>query len=457
MNKILLLGAGRSASVLLDYLLVNASTFNWQVAVGDVRVDHLARQVQQNPQLRAFVFDVQDEAQRREEIGRAEVVISMLPALFHPLVAQTCLDLEKHLVTASYVPPQIKAMHAQAEAKGLTFLMECGLDPGIDHLSAMRLIHQIQGQGGTITSFKSFTGGLMAPESDNNPWHYKFTWNPRNVILAGQGTARYKQDGSYKYIPYPVLFRRTETFLVEGFGYFDGYANRDSLGYLEPYGLEGIQTMLRGTLRRPGYCQAWQVLVHLGLTDDSYSLADSSHLTYGDLVRSFLPPSPESHLPLKEQVAAYLRIAPEVEELQLVEWTGLFDEVPIDLENATPAQALEKLLVQKWKLEPGDKDMIVMLHELEYEQEGDKRKCTSSLVVLGEDEVQTAMAKTVGLPLGIATKLLLQGKLQAKGVVVPLQPDLYLPILAELEQYGIRFTEREEQTSDFGVISRNQA
>ncbi|MBC3541288.1 saccharopine dehydrogenase family protein [Rufibacter sediminis] len=443
MKKILLLGAGRSATVLIQYLLSNATAYNWEVSIGDVSVDHLAEQVQVYPQPRTFNFDVQNEAQRNAEIGAAQVVISMLPAMFHPVVAQTCLALGKHLVTASYVPPQIRELHAEAQAKGLTFLMECGLDPGIDHMSAMRIIHQIKEQGGTITSFKSFTGGLMAPESDNNPWHYKFTWNPRNVILAGQGTAKYIENGTNKYIPYPQLFRRTEAFQVEGFGAFDGYANRDSLSYREPYGLQDIPTMLRGTLRRPGYCQAWQVLVQLGLTDDSYLLEDANRMTYRQLVESFLPATLPG-VSLKERVATYVGLSAEAEELRLVEWTGLLDDVPIGLEQATPAQALEKLLVQKWKLSPGDKDMIVMLHQFEYELHGELKRLTSSLVVTGDDKVHTAMAKTVGLPLGIAVKHLLEGKLHTRGVVVPLQADLYEPILAELEQYGICFTEREE-------------
>ncbi|WP_207435635.1 saccharopine dehydrogenase family protein [Sabulibacter ruber] len=443
MKRILLLGAGRSASVLIDYLLSNASQHNWQIAIGDVSVHHLETKLRPYPQTRAFAFDVQNQDQRIEEIAQVEVVISMLPALFHPLVAETCLALGKHLITASYVPPQIKAMEPEVKAKGLTFLMECGLDPGIDHMSAMKIIHHIKGQGGTVTSFKSFTGGLMAPESDTNPWHYKFTWNPRNVILAGQGTARYMENGAYKYIPYQQLFRRTQTFQVDGFGAFDGYANRDSLSYRDPYGLHKIPTMLRGTLRRPGYCQAWQVLVQLGLTDDSYPLEDSVNMTYRQLVESFLPVSADS-LSLRERVAHYVGLAPDAQELQLVEWTGLFDEVPIGVENATPAQALEKLLVQRWNLSPGDKDMIVMLHQFEYELNGEQKKLTSSLVVLGDDEVQTAMAKTVGLPVGIATKLLLEGKLTSTGVVVPLQADLYEPILTELEQHGVTFTEKEE-------------
>ncbi|GAA4314943.1 saccharopine dehydrogenase family protein [Nibribacter koreensis] len=443
MKNILLLGAGRSASVLIEYLVANAVKETWLLAIGDVRVDHLPASVLTNPLVRAFTFDVHDVAQREEEISQADVVISMLPALFHPLVATTCLEKGRHLVTASYVPEDIKQLHAQAQEKGLTFLMECGLDPGIDHMSAMQIIHHLQSQGATITSFKSFTGGLMAPESDTNPWHYKFTWNPRNVILAGQSTAKYIENGSYKYIPYPRLFSRTETFHVEGYGHFDGYANRDSLSYREPYGLQEIPTMLRGTLRRPGYCQAWQVLVQLGLPDDTYFLDNPQEMTYRELVESFLPAGNE-HAPLRERIADYVGIAPDARELDMIEWTGLLEDEPIAMMTATPAQALEKLLTQKWQLSPGDKDMIVMLHLFEYELDGQKQKLTSSLVVLGDDEVHTAMAKTVGLPVGIATKLLLHGSLKQTGVVVPLQADLYTAILKELQPYGVQFQERVE-------------
>lgn len=443
MKKILLLGAGRSSSYLIDYLLDHAPALHWQIAIGDVSVDHLPLSVRQHAHVRTFAIDVLDEAQRDAEVAQADVVISMLPALFHPYVAQSCLANGKHLVTASYVTPELKALEEEAKAKGLTFLMECGLDPGLDHMSAMKIIHQIQGQGGTITSFKSFTGGLVAPESDNNPWHYKFSWNPRNVILAGQGTAKYIENGTYKYIPYPQLFGRTQAYLIDGFGYFDGYANRDSLSYREPYGLQNIPTMLRGTLRRPGYCQAWQVLVQLGLTDDSYPLENAAEMTYRQLVESFLPDAPTEGTSLKERVAAYVNLPLESPELFMVEWTGLFDELPIGLPTATPAQALEKLLTQKWKLSPGDKDMIAMLHLFEYELAGETKQLATSLVVLGEDEVRTAMAKTVGLPLAIGTKLLLEGKLPATGLVVPLQPELYEPILQELEQYGVHFVEKE--------------
>ena len=363
-------------------------------------------------------------------------------------MARECLRQEKHLITASYVTAEFRELHKEAKQKNLTILMESGLDPGIDHMSAMALIKQVQGIGGKITSFKSYTGGLVAPESDNNPWNYKFSWNPRNVVLAGQGTAKYIRNGEYKYIPYHQLFRRIEQLQVEGYGSFDGYANRDSLSYREPYGLRDIPTMLRGTLRRVGYCAAWDVFVQLGLTDDSYTLEGSENMTYRSFLEAFIPVATLEQETLQQRLSRYLGISAEGEVMQKLEWLGLFEETPVGLKAATPAQVLEKLLVSKWRLEPGDKDMIVMQHLFEYELEGTLHELKSSLVVLGDDEVHTAMAKTVGLPVGILAKLLLQGRIRRHGVVIPIYPELYEPVLEELKGFGIDFVEQERVVAE---------
>jgi len=325
---------------------------------------------------------------------------------------------------------------------GLTFVMEAGLDPGIDHMSALAIIKKIKQQGGQINTFKSYTGGLMAPESDNNPWHYKFTWNPRNVVVAGQGTAKYLEDGQMKYIPYQRLFYRTESLSVLTVGEFDGYANRDSLLYREPYNLPGISTLIRGTLRRKGYCQAWHQLVQLGLTDDTYFLQNPADMTYRAFIKSFLPAPQIQDQPWDESLAIYLNLSPASEEIARIKWLE-FPEVPIGISNATPAQILEKLLTQKWKLNSEDKDMIVMQHIFEYNLDDNKRRLTSSLVVMGENSHGTAMAKTVGLPVGIIAKLLLQNKILHPGIVIPTIADIYEPVLAELEKYGICFVEEE--------------
>jgi len=441
MKNILLLGAGRSATVLISYLVEQAAQYQWLLTIADLSVEQVSELCLPG-NVRLIPLNIQDEDLVLAEIAQADLVISMLPAAFHPAVAKWCLQMKKNLITASYVTPEIKAMDAAAQDAGLTFLMESGLDPGIDHMSAMAIIAKIKQQGGQINSFKSYTGGLIAPESDTNPWHYKFTWNPRNVIVAGQGTAKYLEGGQLKYIPYQQLFNRTESLSVLTLGEFDGYANRDSLPYREAYQVQDVATLIRGTLRRKGYCQAWHQLVQLGLTDDSYSLPNSASITYRTFIQLYLPAPQLPNQPWHEQLASYLNLPPESEEIARIKWLE-FPEEPIGLPNATPAQILEKLLTRKWHLRPEDKDMVVMQHIFEYELGDQKRKLTSSLVVIGEDNQRTAMAKTVGLPIGIVSKLMLQNQITHKGILIPTLADIYEPVLAELEKYGLHFVEED--------------
>lgn len=447
MTRILLLGAGRSASSLIQYLLGALAAENWQLTIADVNPAPLqARVAPYAERARAVSFEINQTERLHELVAAHDVVVSMLPALFHPLVAQACLQHGRHLATASYATEEIRAFDAPAKAQGLTFLMECGLDPGLDHMSALPVIEEIRTQGGRLTAFKSYCGGLMAPDSEgDNPWRYKFTWNPRNVVLAGQGTARYIEGGHPRFIPYQHLFRRTERLLVPGYGEFEGYANRDSLSYRPLYGLDTIPTMLRGTLRRPGYCAAWAALVALGLTDDTYRLGNAAELPWAAFIESFLPPA-AAGLTLPARVAAYLQLDPTGPELQRLSWAGLFSPEPVGLPDATPAQLLEKLLTAKWQLQPQDHDMIVMQHLFEFEPADGSglQQRTSSLVVTGDDAVHTAMAKTVGLPLGMVVRRLARGEVAHRGVVVPVHADLYEPILAELAaDYNIRFVGTE--------------
>ncbi|MBT9394694.1 saccharopine dehydrogenase NADP-binding domain-containing protein [Hymenobacter sp. NST-14] len=446
MSRILLLGAGRSASSLIQYLLRYAPLEGWQLTVADVQPAHLVPVLAAHTQYaRAVPFDVHDEARLEELVPQADVVISMLPALFHGRVARACVRHGRHLATASYVSEEIRALDADARAAGLTLLMESGLDPGLDHMSAMRVLADIRTRGGRLTSFKSYCGGLLAPDSEGgNPWRYKFTWNPRNVVLAGQGTAKFLDGGHLRFIPYQQLFARTETLVVPGFGEFEGYANRDSLSYRAPYGLEEIPTILRGTLRRPGYCAGWHALVRLGFTDDAVQLDNGPDLTWRELVEAYLPRPATPDQPLTRRVADHLGLAPDADEMQHLSWLGLFGETPVGLANATPAQLLERLLTEKWALQPHDRDMIVMQHQFEYELAGRRHAATSSLVVLGDDAVHTAMAKTVGLPLGISVRRLLRGELTRRGVVIPTLPEVYEPVLDELAaDYGIAFVEED--------------
>lgn len=435
MPKILILGAGRSSSSLIDYTLNQSEKLGWDVSVGDFSQQAAQERINQR-KATAIAFDIQQTEASRAEVSAADVVISLIPAHLHPLVAKICLEEKKHLLTASYVSPEMKSFHTQAMSSGLLFLNECGLDPGIDHMSAMQVIDQIKSEGGKLTSFESFTGGLIAPETDpENPWRYKFTWNPRNVVMAGQSTAKYLQDGEYKFIPYQQLFQRITPVMVPGFGEYEGYANRDSLSYLETYQLQGIKTMLRGTLRNKGYCSAWNILVQLGCCDDSYLMEDIASMTHRQFINSFLDLQEGN---AESKIESIFRLPANSEEMQRLKWSRLFSDEPVGLKKGTPAQVLEHILNKKWKLTTGDRDFIVMWHRFRFLKEGKGQEIQAYLTAKGDDETRTAMAKTVGLPLGIAAKLLLQGKIKQRGVAIPVTKEFYEPVLNELGEMGIR-------------------
>lgn len=435
MNTILVLGAGRSSSSLIKYLLEIGRHRNWLINVGDVSEDAALQRIAHAKNGKALRFDIHDEVLAKNTIANADVVISLLPANLHPLVAKICLSLKKHFLNASYVSDEMKSMHSDAKSDNLLFLNECGLDPGIDHMSAMRAIDAIKKSGGELTSFESFTGGLIAPETDpQNPWRYKFTWNPRNVVMAGQGTAKFLLNGEYKYIPYQQLFKRTTPVSVLGTLY-EGYPNRDSLKYLSTYGLDGIGTMIRGTLRNAGYCSAWNVLVQLGCCDDTYEMESVESMTHRDFISSFM--TVDNSFSLEENLCSAFKLTENGEEMRRLSWSGLFSKENVGLKRGTPAQILEHILNKTWKLSPGDKDFIVMWHQFGYRKHGVDRKAQSFMIVKGDDEIQTAMAKTVGLPLAIACKLLLEGKIEERGVVIPIKKEIYEPVLNELKALGI--------------------
>ena len=436
-QKIFIIGAGRSASSLIKYLINISVKNNFEITIGDKEVSLVKDKIDGHKCASAIQFDVLNEVQRISEIKNADIVISMLPASLHFIVAQDCLKYKKNLVTASYVSKDIQSLNDQAQKQGIILLNEIGLDPGIDHMSAMKVIDDIKNKGGVIKSFKSYCGGLVAPEYDTNPWNYKFTWNPRNVVLAGQGTAQYIDSGKYKYIPYGQLFKRTDTVNVLNYGQFEAYANRDSLSYREVYKLNDIPTLFRGTLRKPGYSEAWDLFVQMGMTDDSYEM-DVSGMNYSDFFNSFID---VRNRDIKSYLKSHFRVSDDV--ISKVEWLGFFNQINLDLEKGTPAQILQKILESKWLLKKEDKDMIVMQHQFIYEIEGEEHELHSSFVLLGEDQTYTGMAKTVGLPVGIATKLILNGEIKSTGVKVPVSKDIYKPVLEELEQYGIRFIEEE--------------
>ena len=438
MKTIKVIGAGRSSSSLIRYLLQHSASENWKVVVADMDQKMAASKVNGHANGEAISFNATDTAARKALIKDADLVISMLPAVMHLDVAKDCLEAGVSVITPSYVTEGMKALHEKVKEKGLLFLNEMGVDPGIDHMSAMKVIHEIQEQGGSMTRFESFTGGLIAPESDNNPWNYKFTWNPRNVVLAGQGgTAQFQQDHELKYIsPYRV-FQRVKPIHIDGYGDFEGYANRDSLSYKAVYGLEEIPTIYRGTLRKRGFCAAWDVFVQLGMTTEDFEIDTRNGMTYRMFTNAFLTFDPNKKV--EEKLQHQLDVSDEV--MSKLTWLGIFEEREIPIAKATPAKILQILLEEKWELEPEDKDMIVMWHRFNYQLDGKEHELHSSMVSIGEDQTYTAMSNTVGLPVGIAARMYLRGEFQEKGVVLPIIPSIYLPILEELKTFDIDFKE----------------
>ena len=443
MRNILIIGAGKSASTLIKYLLDKSTAENLHLTIADLSLELALKKTKNHPNATAIAFDIFDKEQRQSEIQKADIVISMLPAHLHIDAAKDCVLFKKHLVTASYISDAMQALDDDAKANDLVFMNEIGLDPGLDHMSAMKIIDEIKEKGGKIILFESFCGGLVAPEFDNNLWNYKFTWAPRNVVLAGQGgTAKFIQEGTYKYIPYQKLFRRTEFLEIEGFGRFEGYANRDSLKYQSVYGLDDALTLYRGTIRRVGFSRAWNMFVQLGMTDDEYVIDNSETMSNRDFVNLFLPYHPS------DSVESKTRMALGIEQDDIM-WDKLLELNLFDInkktgiKNATPAQMLEKILSEKWTLQPDEKDMIVMYHKFGYELDGQQKQIDSKMVCIGDDQTYTAMAKTVGLPVAIAALAILNKKITTPGVQLPTRKEVYLPILSELEKYGIHFKEFE--------------
>ncbi len=421
MKTVLLIGAGKSATVLINYLIKEAEINHWKFIIADADKNQVLAKTNHSKFAEVVQLDITKDAQREKIIQRAHVVISMMPPALHFLIAKDCVEYRKHLLTASYLDDKMKSLRDEIHHRKLFFLCEMGLDPGIDHMSAMKIIDSIKTQGGKITSFKSHCGGLVAPESDNNPWHYKISWNPRNILMAGSSGAEYKLNGELKKITYQHLFDTANTVRVDGLEELAFYPNRDSLSYIPVYKLPDAATFIRTTLRYPSFFYGWNAIVHSGLINENIPV-EVDGLTFAKWSAPVLPFVNETNK-------------------ALLHYLGLFDETPVPATAKTSADIMQYLLETKLAMQPKDKDMIVMLHQFEYELNGQQKYLQSSLVVKGEDSLQTAMAKTVGLPLGIAAKLLLNGELKLTGLHIPTIKEIYELVLNELESQGIKFVE----------------
>jgi saccharopine dehydrogenase (NADP+, L-glutamate forming) len=419
MAQFLLFGAGKSATSLIRYLIRVAAPRGWRVVVAENNLTLALSKIGAAACAKAVQVDVGNEVEMDRLVAESDIVISLLPPSLHFLVASSCLRNRRHLLTASYVDDAIRALAPEVLERGLLFLCEMGLDPGIDHMSALHFIGQVREDADRIVDFYSHTGGLVAPESDDNPWHYKISWNPRNVVRAGSAGARYRERGQEVRRDYVSVFEQSGIIDVAETGRLAWYANRDSLPYIQLYGLEEAETFVRTTLRYPAFCEGWAPVVRAGLTDDVRALEEGLTIA-------------EWAAPLRPYMNAHNR--------EMYAYLGLFDQTPVPPGARTAADVLQYLLETRLAMRPEDKDMIVMQHEIGYVSGGRQRRRTSTLVVKGEDALHTAMARTVGLPLGIAAKLLLEGKVALRGVHIPVAPELYEPVLRELDEEGIRFS-----------------
>lgn len=439
MQKLLILGAGRSATTLIAYLASSAQKNGWTITVADFNHELLERRKSAYENIQTTILNIFDVEQRRSLIAQQDLVISMLPASMHELPAKDCLKLNKHFLNASYVSKALEEIYTKGREKELVFMGELGLDPGLDHISAMQMFDGIRKRKGEVISFRSFAGGLIADESDSNKWGYKFSWNPRNVILAGKGTAQFKANGRSYFTPYYELFKRAYQVEVPQAGYFDWYPNRDSSRYIDLYDLEDCPTVIRGTLRRPGFCKAWHAIISLGLTDDKSDLTDIQQLAYEDLLRGIVKASREEDLLLK--LSKFLGVAPNDAVIEKLIDCGLLSTEYIPLAEGSMADILEDLLMRKWKLEDNDKDLIVMYHEILYRKNEQLHQLDSVLSLKGQDKENTAMSRLVGLPLAIMAELVMCKKITHTDKSIPIEGKVYRPILSRLKALGVVFNE----------------
>jgi len=441
MQTILIAGAGKSSIYLIQYLLTHAPRNKWKVIVADGDENAIAEKIKGNPFAEACVIDITKSSDREPLVKRADMVLSLMPPHLHIHLAKDCLKHKKHLITSSYISPEMKEMDAEVKEAGLMFMCEMGLDPGIDHMTANKIIHSIHRVTGSIISFKSYCGGLIAPESDNNPWHYKFSWNPKNIVSAGVGGAKYLSQGKEVQVPYEKMFENNKKVKIGDLGMLAYYPNRDSLKYLDIYDVPDIKTFLRATLRYPAFCVGWQALILLGLTtqEDTFDTKGHTYLSWLKNKTAYKSGSVLKH------IATRLGVGERDKTVSMLHWLGLFDEIALRPGKLSSADILLDLLQEKWKMASIEKDMVAMQHEIEYIHKGKKIKLTSTMVIKGENREYSAMAKTVGLPIAILARLVLNKKIvPPTGVLLPVMASVYRPVLNELAHHDIVFNEEVE-------------
>ena len=439
MKKILILGAGLVAKPLVRYLLDQP---DFKVEVASRTVSKAVKLIDSHPDGEAKELNLKDEEGLKKEIADSDLIISMVPYGFHPTVAKFCIDFGKHMVTTSYVSEAMQNLDSEAKNAGILILNEVGLDPGIDHMEAMRIIHEVEEKGGEIQSFTSFCGGLPAPEANTNPFGYKFSWSPIGVLLAGKNSAQYLKDGQQVLIPGEDLFKDYAIIKIEGLVEFEGYPNRNSLPYIQLYGVQSTKTMLRGTLRNKGWCPTMKKMVDLQLLDEEEK--EWGDITYKDFIRRLMDNPAEEDI--KKALGAHLSIEEDSDIIQRLEWLGLLSDEAITVSKGSALDILGARMLEKLQYEEGERDMIILQHQFIASYPDDKKeKITSTLIDFGIPDGDSSMARTVGLPAAIATRLILEGKIEMTGVHIPIIPKIYTPILQELKGMDITFKEKREK------------
>jgi len=436
MKKVLVLGAGLVTRPHVEYLL-NVPDFH--VTVASRTVSKAQALISDRTNGTAVQLDVSDKAKLHELIAHNDLAVSMLPYVYHPLVAEQCIELKKDMVTTSYVSDAMQKLDGAAKEAGVLILNEIGVDPGIDHMSAVQVIHRVQKNGGEVTSFSSYCGGLPAPEANTNPLGYKFSWSPRGVLLAGKNAARWRKGGKEIYIPGEELFDNYWPVHIEGLGELEGYPNRNSLPYLDIYGIPDAKTIFRGTLRNLGWCETLRKLVDAGWMSDEAT--DLSGLTFKQLTAKLLGTPGKD---IRQEAMSRLNIAKDSYAFNNFDWLGLFSDEPLPLTEGSPLDVMAAHMWAKMGYAEGERDMLVMQHEFIAQYPDRREKITSTMIDYGIPHGDTSMSRTVGLPAAIAVRMILQGQVKLTGVHRAIAPELYEPVLAELTELGIGFTEKVE-------------
>ncbi len=443
MNKIVLLGTGKSSRHLLRFLYENIDFWNAEFVVCDLNLEEIKSRYAAKSNFILQEVNANDLASIESIIQGATITISMFPAFMHPEIAKICLKCKSHLITPSFLSEEMKSMHQDVLNADLIFLNELGFDPGIDHLVTLDTFKKWEEKGAQLISYKSYAGGLVADSSDNNPWNYKFSWNPRNVVLAAQGgTSKFLENGSVKYIPPYSVFERAETIVLPNGFSFDAYANRDSVQYKSLYQWNDVQTLFRGTLRRLNFCKGWDLIIKLGLVDDSFQMDLNENESLFSFYSRFYPF--QTTETAKDDFIRFLGNEANADLIKKIEFLGFFDQdTKVPVSKGSPAFIFQKILEEKWALEESDTDFVVMAHFFEFLIENKKVRLISYFTKEGQDNYFTAMSELVGMPIAFATQLIIEGQMKQRGVLLPFTKEIYQPILTKLEEQGIHFIEEE--------------